>query len=360
MSGSGHALVPHEALATVIGDCFAGLAVPSADAAAIAAALVDANLRGVDSHGFQRVPAYMSRVRAGLAGGTESMSVAAEFGPVRRLDAARALGPAGATKAVDMAIELARAHGLGLVALGNSTHFGAAGFYARRAARAELVAIVTSNGPKNMAPHGAAAPFLGTAALAIAAPLGRGGEFVLDMSASVVARGKIMRARALGVELEPGVAIDADGAPTRDPAAALAGSVLPLGGPKGTGIAFAIDILAGLLAGAAFDDEATPMHGDRDSPQDLGQVFLVIDPWRLAEPEQARRRLEGLVDRMHALPAAEGFDRVLFAGERGDALAAERRRSGIPVAPAELEAVAAACAQSGLGDLAERVRALAL
>ena len=347
-------------LATLIEDCFASVGLSRADAAAIAEVLVDANLRGTDSHGFQRVPTYMGRVAKGLAGGTEGMSVGAEFGAMRRLDAAYALGPAGATRAIDVAIELAREHGMGLVALGNSGHFGAAGFYARRAARADLVAIVSTNGPKGMAPHGASEPFLGTSALAIAVPLGRHEPFCLDMSASVVARGKIMRARALAAELEPGLAIDVEGRPTRDAAAALAGSVLPLGGPKGSGLALALGLLSGVLAGADFDDELAPMHGDNTRPQNAGHVFLTVDPWRLAEPERTTRRLEDLVERLRGLRTAEGFDRVLYAGERGAELARERLESGIPVARGELEAAGRACADVGAEALAERLGALAL
>lgn len=358
-SAGGARLVSSATLASLVRDCFEGVGLSGEDARTIADALVDANLRGLESHGFQRVPTYMRRVREGLARGTERMRVRAEFGPMCDLDAQHALGPAAATRAVDAAVELAGAHGLGLVALGNSTHFGAAGFYARRAARQGLVAIVTTNGPKNMAPHGAAEPFLGTSALAIAAPLGRHGCIVLDMSASVTARGKVMQAAALGQELEPGLAIDRDGRPTQDAAAALAGSMLPLGGAKGSGLALAICVLSGLLAKGDFDDEMAPMHSAVRRPQNVGQLFLVIDPWRLTEREQATRRVEELVDRLHALRTAEGFERVLHAGERGDALAAERLVSGIPVGEGELRSAADACDESGLADLAERLREIA-
>ena len=351
-------LVEEPALAALIGECFTGLGLSADDSAAVADACVYANLRGIDSHGFARVPAYMRKVHAGLAGGTEAMSELADGGVLRRLDAGRALGPAAAVNAVDLAIELAQDHGIGVVAVANSTHFGAAGFYVRRAARLRLVAIAATNGPATMAPHGASEPFLGTNAIAVGAPLGRHGEFVLDMSSSIVARGRIMRADALGTAIEPGLAIDADGRPTTDARAALAGAVLPLGGAKGSALAFAVCLLAGVLAGAAFDDEVVPMHGG-DRPQNVGHVFAVIDPWRLADPSEALDRVEQLVDRLHDLRPAEGFDRVRFAGERGDEQAAERRAEGIPIAAGELAAVGQACDDCGLPELAVRVRALA-
>ena len=352
----GVAVVASDTLATLIAECFVAVGLSSADGSAMAEVMVDANLRGVDSHGFQRLPAYMGRVSAGLAAGGDALAVRARAGPMQRLDAAHALGPLGASRATDAAVELAREHGLGLVALGNSGHFGAAGYYARRAAREGLIALVTTNGPATMAPHGAAEPFVGTSALAIAVPLGRHEPFCLDMSASVVARGKVMRAAAQGTQLEPGVAIDADGRPTLDPTAALAGSVLPLGGPKGSGLALAIGLLSGILAGADFDDEVAPMHGDSGRRQNAGHVFLTIDPWRLADRDETSERLEQLVERLRALRTAEGFDRVLYAGERSAELARERRRTGIPVAAGELEAAARACERAGATDLARRLR----
>jgi LDH2 family malate/lactate/ureidoglycolate dehydrogenase len=136
--------------------------------------------------------------------------------------------------------------------------------------------------------------------------------------------------------------------------------VLPLGGPKGSGLAFAVCLLAGVLAGADFDDELEPMSGGATArPQNVGQLFLLVDPWRLASPEEATARVEELVERLHGLRRAEGFDEVLVPGERGDRLAAERRTHGIPVEEAELDALAGACDESGLPELARRTRALA-
>ena len=353
-------VVEESALAALIRECFAGLGLGTNDAAAVAQVCVYANLRGIDSHGLARVPAYMRKVHAGLAGGTERMSAGAGGGALCRLDGGRALGPAAAVKGVDLAIELAERHGVGVVGVGDSTHFGAAGFYVRRAARRRLVAVAATNGPATMAPHGASEAFLGTNAIAIGAPLGRHGEFVLDMSSSIVARGRIMRADAFAAPIEPGLAIAADGQPTTDARAALAGAVLPLGGAKGSGLAFAVCMLAGVLGGAGFDDEVVPMHGSSDRPQNVGHVFAVIDPWRLADPADALARVEQLVDRLHALRPAAGFDRVRFAGERGDEQAAARRVHGIPLAPAELEATARACEECGLGQVADRARALAV
>jgi L-2-hydroxycarboxylate dehydrogenase (NAD+) len=350
--------VSDQDLGRLLWAAFAGAGLPAHDAAAVSDVLLDANLRGTESHGLARAPAYLRRVHAGLARGTEGFALSVAAGALCRVDAGQGLGPAVGVRAVDLATDIAGEHGLGLVAVGGSSHFGAAGFYARRAAQRGLIALVASNGPATMAPHGAARRFLGTNAIAVGAPLGRHGAFVLDMSSSIEARGKIIRANALGRPIAPGLAIDAQGRPTTDAAAALAGAVLPLGGPKGSGLAFAVCLLAGMLGGAGFDDEVAPMYGDPPRPQNVGHLFLAIDPGRLASPDDAAARVEALVDRLHALPAADGFDAVRVAGERGDRLTADRRRDGIPVEAAELEALAAACEDCGLPDIAARARAL--
>lgn len=329
-----------------------------ADATAVAEVLVYANLRAIDSHGVRRLPNYVERARRGLTRSSEAVAPASSRGPLLRLDAGHALGPPAAVRASDMAVELAREHGMGLVALGRATHFGAAGFYAQRIAAHGLISLILSNAPKAVAPHGGREPFLGTNPLAIGAPLGERGEFVLDMSTSAVPKAQIRRALEAGDTLEPGWALDSEGSPTTDPAAALAGSVLPLAGPKGSGLAFAIALIAGVLAGGAFDDEMPSIYRDFEQPQELGQLFVALDPFALTEPSSAERRLERLVDRLHAVSPAQGFDAVALAGEGGDARARQRRRSGIPVPAHELEAIARCCSAAGLEAVAERALAL--
>lgn len=345
-------------LESLVRRCFERAGLASQDAETVADAMVDANLRGTESHGLVRAPAYLRRAASGLTGGSEAIAETLSSGPLRRLDAGAALGPVAAAKATGVASELAGEHGIGLVALGNSSHFGCAGFYARRIAEGGLIALVTTNGPAGMAPHGAADPFLGTNALAIGAPLPRGEQFVLDMSCSVAARGKIIRAKELGEAIEPGLAVGPDGDPTTDAAEALAGAVLPLGGPKGTGLALAISLAAGVLAGARFDDQAGRIHDRRSGPQGLGQMFLAIDPWCLGDREEAEQRTAALIDRLHALRPAPGFDSVLYPGERSERERRRRLEHGVPIAPEELEALAAACEELEDRELAAEVRGL--
>lgn len=363
VTSGGHLIDPEipvgvEQLWQLTHDCFHAIGIPADDATAVADVLIDANIRGMESHGFQRVPVYMERVLAGLAGGTQHVRVLEERGAFCRMDAGNALGPAAALRALDRCLSMSSEHGIGVVAVCNSTHFGAAGYYARRAARAGHVSIIMSNAVKRMAPYGASLPFFGTNPLAIGIPLAGHPDFVLDMSSSVIAQGKITRARDLGEELPPGVAIDPAGRPTTDPAQALAGSLLPVGGPKGSGLAMAISMLCVLLAGADADDQMASLYKDFDRRQNTGHIFMAIDPAVLGR-QSAVTILDGMVERMLALPQDEMAPPLKYPGQDTAALAELRRETGLPVHRGELLRVAETCRRAGLDDLAARAKALA-
>ncbi|HEU4978412.1 MAG TPA: Ldh family oxidoreductase [Solirubrobacteraceae bacterium] len=347
------------ALRELLEECFARLGLGRGDAAAVADVLLYANLRGIDSHGIDRAPVYMRRLAAGAARGTEAITVATERGGLRRLDAGHAVGPAAAVRAMDDAVALAARHGVGLVVLGRASNFAAAGYYALRAAETGRLALVSTNTPPIMAPHGASAAFLGSNPLALAVPLGDRDPLVLDMSTTVSARGRIRRAAAAGVPIGAGCALDSGGAPTTDAAAAMAGSLLPVGGAKGSGLALALGVFLALLAGSDFDDEAASIYADATTPQNLGQLFLAIDPAAVGDLETWPGRCAALVSRLRSLPLAEGAGRVRYPGEGAAETARHRRRHGIPVEVADLEALATACEECGLADLAKRALALA-
>jgi LDH2 family malate/lactate/ureidoglycolate dehydrogenase len=295
----------------------------------------------------------MRRVGAGLAGGSERLQIVSESGALCRMDAADALGPAASMKALEHALGLARSFGVGVVAVRRSTHFGAAGYYARHAAEAGQVGVVISNAVKRMAPHGAAELFLGTNPLAIGIPLREHDPFVFDMATSVAAQGWITRAKQLGEQIPLGLAIDSEGRPTSDPAAALVGSLLPVGGPKGSGLALAINMLVVWLSGADSDDEMGSLYKNFDRPQNTGHVFIAIDAARLGDDGA---RLDELIERLLALRPVEGAAAVEYPGHVGAALARERRANGVPLDPAELTSVADTCEEFGLGELARRSR----
>jgi LDH2 family malate/lactate/ureidoglycolate dehydrogenase len=359
MKSSARVIVPSDELAELVSACFEHVGIGREDAEAVASALLYANLREIDSHGFERVPVYMRRVSAGLAGGTERLTVVAEHGAFCCLDAGHGLGPAVGVKASDRAAALARRHGVGLATVRNATNFGAAGFYALRLARAQLIGLVATNAPKMMAPYGAAEAFLGSNPIAVAIPLGRNDEFVLDMSSTIVARGKVRRAKAKGERLAPGLALDAAGRPTTNATQALAGTLLPIGGPKGSGLALAVSLIVAMLAGAEFDHEVASMYADDDRAQNLGQLFVAIDPSHVSGGDSWAARTDSLVGRLHELRTQPGVERARYPGEASAARARRRAREGISLEVSEIEEAACACRDCGAVALAARMTSLA-
>ena len=312
------------------------LGVPAAAAADVADCLVYADLRGVGSHGIVRLSVYARRLEAGVVTADPVMKLDPAGPAAAALDGANGLGIAVGGRAMDEACALAAASGVGLVSVRRSNHFGAAGWYVERAIRRRMIAIVCSNAPPNMAPWGGARRFLGTNPLAIGVPAGEEPPLVFDMATSVVARGKIILAAQRGDPIPEGWAVDPDGAPTTDAQAALAGAVLPFGGAKGSAISFIIDILSGVLSGAAYAEYLNTLE-DLTAEQDLGHLFLAI-PTDLFMPADAfARRMDDLLTMLKRQPPAPGVARVMAPGEPETATAAATEAAGIPLTPDVVE-----------------------
>lgn len=292
----------------------------------VADTLVAADLRGVSSHGVYRLPIYVARLERGLLDRDPRPSVVSRTGAVAVIDAGHAPGQVAAVAAVDLAMELARDHGVGMTLVRRSSHYGAAAYFVLRAARRGFVAVTMSNVEPDVVPFGGATAALGTNPLAFAAPAGDGVEpVVLDMATSQVAMGKVLRARVTGDPLEPGWAVDAEGRSTTDPHAARA--VVPLGGPKGYGLALMVELLAGALSGSGTCSDIHRMYDDWDEPQDVGHMFLVIDPGATVGSAAFAAAAANVVGVLKATPPAPGVERVVVPGE----LEAERERSAARV-----------------------------
>src|SRR6266481_9986947 len=230
--------------------------VPEHDAATVAACLVGADLRGVDTHGLCRLPGYLDRLRRGLINPRPVLEPERVTPVAAALDGQDGFGFVVGTRAMQEAIAIARELGVGVVSARRSTHFGMAAAYVRQALDAGLISLVFSNASPAMPPWGARTALLGTNPFAAGAPAGRHPPFLLDMSPAVAARGKIRRAERRGEKIPLGYALDAQGRPTTDPKAALAGGVvLPIGEHKGSGIAMFMDIFGGVISGANFGGE---------------------------------------------------------------------------------------------------------
>ena len=312
---------------------FVAAGVPSGDAATVARCLVEADLRGVASHGVGRVPIYLHRLAIGLVDPCPAICVEALTPVAARIDGANGLGFVVATRAMGEAIARAADFGIGITLAHRSTHFGMAASYLKQAIEAGFAAFVFTNASPAMPIWGGRTPFLGTSPFAFGAPGGHDGPPVLlDMATSVVARGKIRRAAATGQPIPEGWALDRDGQPTTDAAAGCDGIILPLGGPKGSGLSLMMEVLSGVMSGSAFGGEVGNQYSDEDRPQNVGHMFIALKPELALPLDDYRARMDALASRAKASPRLEAEREILFPGEPEARLEAQRRRDGIPLA----------------------------
>jgi len=306
------------------------LGTPGDIAADVAEILLSSDRRGIASHGTARLPQYVSLVDAGVVDPAARPLLERDLPALGRFDAQNGWGHHASRVAIDRAIEGARTVGSYVAVLRRSNHYGIAGWYALRAAQAGMIGMSLTNSSPLVAPTRARIPMIGTNPIAVAAPAGRFGAVCLDMATSTVPRGRIEVASRRGHVLPIGWAIDVDGRPATTPEAALGGALQPLGGGeetagyKGYGLGLVVDLLTGVLAGAAFGPNVIPLFSTHDGIADLGQLFWVIDPSALDEPGAFEGRLETYLGQLvdaPLIPDAPG--RVLIPGE--PETAAERR-----------------------------------
>ena len=302
-----------------------------AAAATVAETLVDASLRGVDSHGVARIPVYCERLRAGAINPRPQPSVVRRDGGVAVVDADQGPGQVAGVFATDLSVELAREHGVSAVSVRRSSHYGAAAYYTRRAAAAGLVAISMTNSEPLVIPYGGTEPVLGTNPISLAAPT-PGDVFDLDMATSQVAMNRVFNARDEGRAIPADWGVDAQGRGTTDAGAVVAG--VPLGGYKGYALAVMVEVLCGVLGGAGVTHAIGDLYGGGTAPQDVGHVHLAIDPERTVGRDRFAAGLEALLSGLTAVPVAPGHDEVLRPGDPEKRTRAEREVSGIPVEPA--------------------------
>jgi LDH2 family malate/lactate/ureidoglycolate dehydrogenase len=322
------------------------------DAATVARCLVRADLRGVDTHGLQTLPHYLERVRRGLINPRPNLKVERVTPMAGSLDGQDAFGFVVATKAMAEAIDMAGEFGVGIVSARRSTHFGMAANYSLQAMDAGYIGIVFTNASKAMPPWGGRVGLLGTSPIAVAAPAGKETPFDLDMSPAVAARGKIRRAARRGQPIPLGYALDAKGRQTTDPNIALdGGTVQPIGGPKGSALAMLMDVMGGVISGAAFGGDVRNHFEEYDKPQNVGHFIMAMKPDLFVSRDEYLDRMDTLAQRVHACPTAEGFDEVIMPGERERRLEAKHRRTGVPFHAKEVAVLQDAAAKAGLPPL---------
>jgi len=288
--------------------------VPDADARLVADSLVTADLWGHQSHGVMRLGWYVNRIRAGVMNAVTNPQTVSDSGAVAVVDGHDGVGQVLAAYAARDAVRRARAHGAGVVAVRNSNHFGTAAYFTRMAARDGCVAILTTNASPAMASWGGRQKTVGTNPWSIAAPAGSHDVMVMDIANTAVARGKVYLAKQRGEPIPSGWAIDADGLPTTDPAAAIAGVILPMAGHKGYAISLMMDVLSGVLTGSGFGSAVNgPYQFDQRSG--CGHLFIALDVAAFMDRDEFTERMEQLVDQVESVPLAPGAAEVFFPGE---------------------------------------------
>lgn len=313
--------------------------VPADQAAIIADAIVEGDLRGVQSHGVLRLSAYVHRVRTDTMTAATEVQVIGERGACALMDARHGFGQIAGVRAMSEAIARARQYGVGFVGVRNAGHFGVAAYYAMLALPHKMIGMVSANAAPSMAAWGGASPLLGTNPICIAIPTGGDVDIVLDMASSVVARGKIRLAASRGEPIPLGWALDERGLPTDDPAAAMRGTLVPIGGPKGYGLALVVDILSGVLTGSAFGPRVPSIH-DTDAMVSAGFAVQALDIAAFADPRDFERDIQSLITDIRNSPRAPTCDRIYLPGEIEWLNRQERLEHGIPMPESVLQGLA--------------------
>lgn len=339
--------IPPEQLLAFASAVYESAGMPADDAKLVADTLVQADLWGHQSHGVLRLPWYLARLKAGVCAAVAKPSFAVDAGAVAVIDGGDAMGQVLTAHAMKDAIRRAKAHGLAAVALRHSNHFGTALYYTLMAARAGCVAFLSTNASPAMAPWGGRKKTVGTNPWSWAAPAGRHAPMVLDIANTGVARGKIYLAKQKGEPIPSGWAIDANGAPTTDAAAAIEGVILPMAGHKGYAIATVMDMLSGVLSGSAFGDAvAGPYQTDRKSG--AGQMMIVLNIEVFQPLAEFNARMEALIAQLKSVPLAQGHDEIFYPGEIEARNEARNRAEGLSLPADTLDDLAKASRETGV------------
>ena len=319
-------IVPAQALADLMVQMLVAKGMYAVEAEIGAARLLEADLRGIHSHGSRAIGRYLAAMDTGEIDPRATVLTVTETPAMAVLDGGTGLGHVAATRGMMLAIEKARQVGTGTVAIRHSQHYGAASVYALMAAQAGMISFnTTSTGPATVAAYGSRTPATANNAFAWGAPTRSGPPFILDAACAVSSWGKVESLGLYGRPIPEGWALDAEGRLTTDPKAAK--TLLPFAGARGYGLAFLSSVLAGPLVGARM-----PLHKSWSVAADGSEhFFYAIDVAQFVEPDKFYGELEATMNDIRALSPAEGFDKVRLPGELEWERAERWRREGIPL-----------------------------
>jgi L-2-hydroxycarboxylate dehydrogenase (NAD+) len=323
-------------LAAFVARVLVAVGLPQHDALRVGELMAEADGRGADGHGVFRLPQYVKRIQAGGINTRPSIHVIEEKAASALVDGDNAMGHLVMSRAAEIAIEKARTSGIAWVGARNSNHAGPAMLYARMPLAADMIGIYIAVGSANhLPPWGGTEMLLSTNPIAIAVPGETHGAIVLDMATTNAAYGKVKIKAQRGETMPEGWMIDRQGYSLTDPKRAGEGFLLPIGGPKGYGLALMFGLLAGTLNGAAFGRDVVDFNADFQSLTNTGHAILAIDISAFADVAAFKQKVDAVWDLMKSSPLLPGVDEIRLPGERSAHVYQERVGKGIPI-PAEL------------------------
>ncbi|OKL56178.1 hypothetical protein UA08_08562 [Talaromyces atroroseus] len=313
-----------------------GNGVSDEHAKVITQCLVQADLRGVDTHGSNRIPSYMKRIRQKVLNPSATPQLQQVTPAAAIVDAQNGFGFVAAHMGMQKAIEMAQVFGIGLVSVKHSNHFGMSAWLVQQAIDAGMMSLVFTNSSPALPVWGGKSKLMGVSPIACGAPAGKERPFILDMAPSVAARGKIYKALRRGEKIPTEWALDAEGNMTDDPAKAIEGVMLPMGGPKGSALAIMMDVFSGVFSGSAFAGNVTGPY-DPSKAADVGHFLVAIKPDLFMGLDDFKSRMDYLYQRVVGSDKMAGVERVYYPGEIEQITHEKRLVEGIPFTEAEIK-----------------------
>jgi len=292
--------------------------------------IIRAELVGASSHGLTRIKMYCDRLKKKLINPYPKIKIKKISQSITHIDANNAIGFVAADIGIKEAIKCAKKTGFGLVGIKNSGHYGLSSFYAEQAVKKKLMVWCFTNAPPAIAPFGSKKALFGTNPLCFGTPTGNKIPFILDSSASLINRGKIRRAKKLGLNIPSGSALDKYGNPTTNARKALEGVQLPIAGFKGSGLAWMVDIMSGVLTGAGHGGKVKDPFDDFTGPQNVGHLFIVIKP-NIFVGKSYLSQIRKNIKAVKRLPKSNRIKQILYPGEKKYANYKKNLKKGIEI-----------------------------
>ncbi len=323
--------------------------VPSPDAVIVANGLINADARGMNSHGILRLPVYIKRLQQGGFSPVSRFDIVQETSGTALIDGGNGLGAVLTTKAMDLAIEKAKQSGVAAVGVRNSNHNGEGAPYVMQAVQADMIGIATTNGSPIMPVWGGKTAFSGPLPITFGIPTAEELPIVLDMALGMSSRGKILYYAEKGLQLPPGWLVDADGAPTTDPNWVKKGGwILPIGGHKGWGLALMCEILSGILTGGKFGRDLTNLYDDLNEGQHNGHFVIALNTETFIGASTFKASMDNYIRQMKGSELAPGVTEILMPGEIEFRKEKKQKAEGIPLSRSVVDELLASARSVGL------------